>query len=187
MIYLNITKQKQNCGCALTFWLPNFSIELAIMCWWNACQRAWHDLESSPPEIAQIRNPFWYHDHKWPGNLIWNAKRFFVISREKCSASRAINYDRRSRERDHCRSGEHHLAPRRFCWQLNKPTNPRAKLCRSENASVYENLDNFAFHQYLSAFGCFVSVVRPLLFGFGRGPITPAGPAMVRMDRKDLN
>ena len=30
-------------------------------------------------------------------------------------------------------------------------------------------------------------VVRPPLFGLGRGPITPLGPAMVVIDRKDLN
>ena len=33
----------------------------------------------------------------------------------------------------------------------------------------------------------FFSVVRPPLFRLGRGPITPPGPAMVLMDRKDLN
>ena len=33
----------------------------------------------------------------------------------------------------------------------------------------------------------FFSVVRPPLFGLWRGPITPPDPAMVRMDRKDLN
>ena len=36
-------------------------------------------------------------------------------------------------------------------------------------------------------FGCFFLVVRPPLFGIGRGPITPPGPAMVVIDRKDLN
>ena len=37
------------------------------------------------------------------------------------------------------------------------------------------------------AFWLFFSVVRPPLFGLGRGLITPPGPAMVRMNRKDLN
>ena len=30
-------------------------------------------------------------------------------------------------------------------------------------------------------------MIRPPYFGLGRGPITPPNPAMVRMDRKDLN
>ena len=33
----------------------------------------------------------------------------------------------------------------------------------------------------------FFQVVRPPLFGLGRSPITPPGPAMALMDRKDLN
>ena len=33
----------------------------------------------------------------------------------------------------------------------------------------------------------FFLVVRPPLFGLGRSPITPPGPAMVVIDRKDLN
>ena len=39
----------------------------------------------------------------------------------------------------------------------------------------------------LGLLAAFFSVVRPPLFGLGRGPITPPGPAMVLMDQKDLN
>ena len=41
--------------------------------------------------------------------------------------------------------------------------------------------------RYSWPFGCFFLVVRPPLFGLGRGPITPPGTAMFLMDRKDLN
>ena len=40
----------------------------------------------------------------------------------------------------------------------------------------------------LGLFGYFViGDGSPILFGLGRGPITPPGPAMVWLDRKDLN
>ena len=51
------------------------------------------------------------------------------------------------------------------------------------------NLVLHSFHSslpYSWPFGYFFFVVRPLLFGHGSGPITPPGPAMVVIDRKDL-
>ena len=40
---------------------------------------------------------------------------------------------------------------------------------------------------YIRPFWLVFTGGSPTLFGLGRGPITPLGPAMVRMDRKDLN
>ena len=46
-------------------------------------------------------------------------------------------------------------------------------------------------YDYLMLFSAFLvyfsRAVRTPIFGLGRGPITPAGPAMVRTDRKDPN
>ena len=39
----------------------------------------------------------------------------------------------------------------------------------------------------LGFFGYFVLGAPPTGFGIWRGPVTPPGPAVVRMDRKDLN
>ena len=41
--------------------------------------------------------------------------------------------------------------------------------------------------RYSAFFATLLLVVRPPSFGLGRGPFTPPGSAMVRMDRKDLN
>ena len=48
--------------------------------------------------------------------------------------------------------------------------------------TVYSDNEYSAF---LASF--FSPVVRPPYFGLGKGPITPPGPAIVRMDRKYLN
>ena len=63
---------------------------------------------------------------------------------------------------------------------------------------AFQNWKDFLYHlntlsvcnkiseHYSWSVGLFFSVVRPSLFGLGRGLITSPGPAMVLMDRKDL-
>ena len=65
----------------------------------------------------------------------------------------------------------------------------KARVSRDQN-----HLITFFLISAFWPFGLFLAfwllflVVRPPLFGLGKGPITPPpGPAMVVLDRKDLN
>ena len=68
---------------------------------------------------------------------------------------------------------------------------PSELCCRSPvNLPPCESLSiagNTCCRIIFGLFGYFVFGGSPTLFGLGRGPTTPPDPAMVRMDRKDLN
>ena len=60
---------------------------------------------------------------------------------------------------------------------------PRSKVRRGQPGVLLRSW----FGRDLGLLATFYPVVHPLYFGLGRGPITSPGPAMVPMDRKDLN
>ena len=63
---------------------------------------------------------------------------------------------------------------------------PKLKLPPHDGFVAFMSLVRWQKHN-ISAFCYFVPGGSPTCFGLGRGPITPPGPAMVRMGRRDLN
>ena len=76
-----------------------------------------------------------------------------------------------------------------MCWELG-PTESRSGYISLSGGRVRASRISRKpnrYQQYSAFLASLLPVVRPPSFGLGRGPITPPGPTMVRMDRKDLN
>ena len=68
-------------------------------------------------------------------------------------------------------------------WSITDNITDNYKGKNNRRGRIFYRVDAILF----GLFGYFFTGGSPTCFGLGRGPITPPGPAVVRMDRKDLN